>query len=474
MTKGSGVHADVAVIGNGAIGTYTAMAISRELPSLSVALIGPTSRPRSASVAAGAMANVYAEVEKTWSDDSSWTDAQIRIGCKAREMWRSFFAETEATHLITAEDTYVFLKREASSFERANFEAMLHYVEADQAGHPVDGKAAPIALAVDVEMGVILEREFGFDSLGTLSHTTAVAVSQGVQVVDATVESVQILADGTELQLSTGQQFRCDRAVIAAGAQTGSLLGQFGLMQMLQGVGSAISMNASSVLDPISTHVIRTVNRGGAQCGLHTVPGQDGRAYLGAGNYITAPGPADHRIETIRYLFDQFEREILGLSAAYPVTGTFRLGMRPRSLDGYPMIGTLREAPRIFVATATNRVGYCWAPAMGEAAVNWLAADSPFQGVPELERFAPDRKPIPFGTRDEALTYFVESRIGAAMEHSLVADDVADLDARRAELHSLGQKLMDDVGLVPSESTGAMAISPDNWTALAELSREVC
>jgi hypothetical protein len=126
------------------------------------------------------------------------------------------------------------------------------------------------------------------------------------------------------------------------------------------------------------------------------------------------------------------------------------------------------------VATATNRVGYCWAPAMAEAAVNWLAADSPFRSVPELERFAPDRQPIPFGTRDDALTYFVESRIGAAMEHSLVADDAADLDARRAELHSLGQRLMDDVGLVPGESTGAMAISPDNWTALAELSREVC
>lgn len=465
---------DVAVVGNGALGSYAAAAISRALPSLSVALVGSCQRPGSASAAAGAMANVYAEIETCWSGDDSWMERQIRIGVQARNMWRDFFNETNSQNLITAEDTYVYLKRDSSPFERSNFEAMVNYMQQDKAGSVVSESSAPLRISIDTESGVILRGEFGFAAYETLRHMTEIGKHQGVRLIDSEVIQIENTSSDTVLVLTNGEQLRSRLVVVAAGAQTFSLLEPLGVLPMLQGVGSAISLNSSDVLAPLRTHVVRTVNRGGAQCGLHTVPGRDGGIYLGAGNYITSPGPADHRIETIRYLFDQFEREMLGPSAAYAVTGRFKLGNRPRSIDGYPMIGPLSQAPTIFVATATNRVGFCWAPAIAEATVSWVRGGSPFTAVKDLEGFLPDRAPLPFSTAEQALNYFVESRIGAALEHSLVGNDVGQLHIRREELRTLGEKLFNEVGTVQTEAGADMALNPDNWTALADISRQIC
>ena len=73
---------------------------------------------------------------------------------------------------------------------------------------------------------------------------------------------------------------------------------------MLQGVGSAIILHEPKKLPKsFNRYVIRTVNRGGAQCGLHTVPRSNDTLYLGAGNYISPPGEKTHRLETIRIFY---------------------------------------------------------------------------------------------------------------------------------------------------------------------------
>jgi len=38
----------------------------------------------------------------------------------------------------------------------------------------------------------------------------------------------------------------------------------------------------------------------------------DGKLYLGAGNYITKSSKPYHRFETIKYLFNLFEEEMIG------------------------------------------------------------------------------------------------------------------------------------------------------------------
>lgn len=54
---------NLVIIGNGILGTLSAIEIKRKYPKLKVQIIGNKKRPYSASTGAGAMANVYAEIE---------------------------------------------------------------------------------------------------------------------------------------------------------------------------------------------------------------------------------------------------------------------------------------------------------------------------------------------------------------------------------------------------------------------------
>ena len=44
------------------------------------------------------------------------------------------------------------------------------------------------------------------------------------------------------------------------------------------------------------------------------------------------------------------EKDLIGLQQTYPITGTTLLGSRPRSFDGFPLIGELESDNNIFLA----------------------------------------------------------------------------------------------------------------------------
>ena len=221
--------------------------------------------------------------------------------------------------------------------------------------------------------------------------------------------------------------------------------------------------NSTKELKRYKRNVIRTVNRGGAQCGIHLVPRSDGTLYLGAGNYVASPGESPHRIETIRYLFDKVETDILGKEIAYDLTGTVIKGYRPRALDGFPLIGPVKKNDKIFVATATNRVGLTWAPEIAEQIVDWALGNT---GSEDFKDWRPDRKLISFGSPTKAKEYFVSSRIGAALEHGLVGNNPIDLGDKAIALQKISEELhlqsTNLVGLDPKQES----INPDNWNAI--------
>ena len=63
------MHFDFLIIGNGSIGLSVCFALTKENPNLNIGLIGPKHRMFSASKAAGAMINVFAEQETDFLDD---------------------------------------------------------------------------------------------------------------------------------------------------------------------------------------------------------------------------------------------------------------------------------------------------------------------------------------------------------------------------------------------------------------------
>ena len=62
---------DVVIIGNGILGTTLSLELEKLDKNLKVCIIGPSSKFGSASVASGAMINVFAEIEKDFLINSN-------------------------------------------------------------------------------------------------------------------------------------------------------------------------------------------------------------------------------------------------------------------------------------------------------------------------------------------------------------------------------------------------------------------
>ena len=83
----------IVVIGNGAIGTLTSIELQSKFENHEVTLIGNKDRNLSASTAAGAMANVYAEMEHATGEQEKINLKYLKIHtrghCEQRGEWIS-------------------------------------------------------------------------------------------------------------------------------------------------------------------------------------------------------------------------------------------------------------------------------------------------------------------------------------------------------------------------------------------------
>lgn len=363
---------DLTVIGNGVIGSLTALMAAKA--GMKVALCGPYARPGSASLAAGAMLNVYGEIDGPLDD---YGRRKLDIGTRAIAMWRRMLPE----HVFVADRTEVYLKNGAGELERKCFEAI--------AGEFGQGGPSLRTIALHGEPAVSTPALFKW-------------------LDDELRQNLRLLPNNS---WQAGPMSTAPKTVYCAGAFTTKAMGPLGkyLLPLFFGVGTAMVISDMSINIPERT-VVRTPNRGNT-CGLHVVPRGDGSWYVGAGSYI-AEGPTEgYRIETLSYL-QRCLNEDLGADTWRAFIEPVK-GYRPMSFDGKPMLGTLREHPDVYVATGTKRDGLTYAPVIAEEIVNW-ALDRPtdiFKG------WEPDRKPISFGERGDAVRAYADNRLAAMAEH---------------------------------------------------------
>ena len=248
--------------------------------------------------------------------------------------------------------------------------------------------------------------------------------------------------------------------VVAAGSQTSNLFLGEKLLPMLQGVGTAILIEPSANTSLLGKTVVRTVNRGGAQCGFHLVPRSDNGIYLGAGNYVTKPGNSHFRLDTIKYLLSIVEEELVNRDFVYSLTGDFVLGNRPRSVDGFPMFGPISTNDSIYVATGTNRAGLTWAPFIADEIINWFVNRKQNDLIKE---WAPDRSPISYGNKDAAINYYKNSRLSNALEHKLITPE--QTETKLEELENTAVELRSNISEKYSFSED-FNLNPDSWGPL--------
>ena len=452
---------DLVVVGNGSIGTMAAIRAAVAHPNWSVVVIGETARPYSASTAAGAMANVYAEIEALSGEQKKYADKLLALGQISSSKWKVFLGTTGGSSVVTAEETLVVLKKNAYSFEEANFAAMTEVVLGDGVGNLETPNVLEYFAGDRCQMfdsALRIKGEFAMDSHQLMDHLDNVSKGLGIMHLDSKVSLVN--PSDTEVNLVDGRRVRARRIVVAAGAFTQTLFGsEAGLLDMFQGEGLALHVEKMPGGSRRPVEVVRTVNRGGAQCGVHLVPVGDNGLYIGAGNTVAEVGEPNIRFETVSYLLRAAETEFLGRDLGYQLKGNIRLGLRPRSLDGFPMIGPLSQWPEVFIATATNRAGLTWAPEIADFVVAWLDD----KDVPEyLEGWNPDRKAFFLGESSVLAEHYVESRVGNAVEHRVVEKNLEGIALARGQFREVAERyLANETGKYDPRT-----VNVDNWASV--------
>lgn len=458
---------DLIVIGNGIIGSLCALNIKLKYPKLKIALIGKTDRPFSASTGAGAMANVYAEIEKGPFKDHNEA-RYLQIGLSARQKWINILNEIKIQKkVITAKDTIVFLKKTSSAFEEFNYSNMQEVSTLDKCAQKLNKKEIKSIFPdtfKNISDATKLKGEFALCTKSLFFYLDKFMHEKNIELIDDQASQVNLISQNTLEIVINGQKkvVKSKKLIVAAGPSSANLFNKnFKIIPMLQGVGSAIILNKLKVLPKsFSKYVIRTVNRGGAQCGLHTVPRANDTLYLGAGNYISKPGKKNHRLETIRYLYDLFTNELVGKKNSYSLLGDLSIGYRPRTIDGYPSIGCHNKYQNIFFATGTNRVGLTWAPEISNEASNWYfekETSDLFKG------WHPNRKLIAYGNSEECIDYFVNSRISAGLEHNnFNLSDIKKMKLHFKKLATIQLKMI-------NKKYHGVNLNPDNWQSLLDI-----
>ena len=457
----------VAVVGNGSLGLMAAIDVKKNFPDAEITVVGPTDRQFAASTAAGAMANVYAEMEHTSSFLTQVNERYLEMGKIGSRGWLDFLEETVGNHCITSNDTFVYLQKNASNFEQLNFQAVNKYANADNVLQELSKAEIehtfPANSNKNIERAIRIIGEFSISVDALFSHLDVLVTKNKIKVINTKIDRVKLSEMEIETQDGT---FKFDRIIVTAGAHSKLLLENSSVLTLFQGVGVAMLINPVKNLEmnKLKKGVFRSVNRGGAQCGIHLVPREDGKFYLGAGNYVSSIQQPTIRLDTVRYLLSTLEKDLVGRECAYELTGEFKVGLRPRSLDGFPMIGPLETNPKIFVATGTNRAGLTWAPFISGEIVKWLKES---ERSHLIEGWHPERNPIPFGSKEEGIDYFVQSRISNSFEHGLIDRKVSnhELDTKLEEFKRTANLLAQQVSTALGLSS-SVTVNPDNWAAI--------
>jgi glycine oxidase len=404
-------QADILIIGNGALGLFLAEELATRGVG-SVAVVGPRERETGASQAAGAMLGCFGEVT-TETLRTAPGRAKFEMTRSAHRLWPEVLQRLETgaaaaqAPLRVAQDSYLILNTRGW-LDSANFAAIVsalgdygERVEEVDPGEITGYRPRPDQRAL---RALHLPSEGAVDSRRVLAAVEARITSAGFTLADQTAEAL-LAADGQicGARLADGSQIESGTVVVAAGASSEAL------MRMVPAVpepmpifaGRGFAAVGRRVIGTPFESVIRTPNRAFA-CGLHLVPLGEGREYLGATNGVFRAPAATTSLHDVHFLA-QCAMQQLDEAIGMHEIEQWRVGNRPVTLDGFPLIGW-SGFPGLYLMTGTYRDGFHCAPLLAAHAANEL------QGKDGLidPMFAAARTLIPTRTIEQSIDEYAQ------------------------------------------------------------------
>lgn len=416
---------DVCVIGNGVLGLSTARALVLENPKLRVAVIGPAPRLRGASGAAGAMLGCFGEVTHKLTT-SPFGKVKIDLAFRATGMWprwiESLNAELPADmHLRPDMGTFIINNNKSGTIEDANYAAIIATLNQYQARWeevvPADIPGLDPADDGRPLRAIFVPGEGSLDSGRLLAALTEVHQrSSSVTLYDDEVARLELdesRVHGVVLS-SDGTRIEAPIVVLAAGIASQPLLDQHPWLarripRVFAGGGNSVVIDTDQDVCP---HTVRTPNRAFA-CGLHQVPRGKQRAYLGATNHITLRPFERANASDMHFLLEcAMEQLHQGYQSARLVS--WQAGNRPVPVDGCPIIGKT-SVDGLWLLTGTYRDGLHLSPLLTQSIASEIQGGKPLFDHP----FTPERKPLPFYSREEAIEAAVAHYTAVGYEHKM-------------------------------------------------------
>ncbi len=458
------------IIGNGILALTIAFRLSRRAAAGDrISIIGKRERTGSATLAAGAMLNSFAEIE-SGSLDSELDLYRFELGHLATKMWPKFEQE-----LISAAGdclphgcrkcqgfqgggcvdcgTYVVNNTAADDLDDENFDAILAALRDFNEPHElVSPKDIPNYLPDQrhrATRALYIHNEGWFNPRLMVEKLDAIlARDHRITFVEAHVAKLeQVNGAIASAVLEDGRRIEGDHFVVAAGASVSALMDNsklgIELQRIFYGVGVSIEIRSP---DNPHTKCIRTPNRGLA-CGIYSVPyisaDCNDHILLGASNFMS-PTPYPYgRITSVESLL-QAGMEQINRNFYRADLVRVNVGWRPTSQDTYPMIGKT-SIPNLIVASGTKRDGFHMSPLLSEyvaAMVHGETVDKRF------EVFSPERKPIRSLTRTQAINKATRHLTSAAYQHGFTPSKSRMPDQVEKMFRDDLEKLHDQVGAI--------------------------
>jgi glycine/D-amino acid oxidase-like deaminating enzyme len=440
---------------------------------LTLAVIGPAARTGAATVTAGAMINVWAEMAAGQFDNPALAE-RAELTIRAMDLWDSLcteLSEFSERPLKVTWGTYLINNSLGSPHETRTVDYIIETMRQRGVEHRIcatneipwlnpepQGQITRIVKLPDGRIDPRLVLQAYEKCLAaadvTLLNDVAVKVDIG--------STVRRLLGGGEKQvtLSDGSELHGKHLVFANGSFAQSLIDQVPQLRretprLVWGVGSALDISLPPWIHKYGgldrrifdiDSVVRTVDRGGA-CGVHLVPYGNGEYYLGASSGVWFEPEYKARVHAIHVLLRSLVEEInqAFFFATLDIRGP---GYRPTTVDTFPLLGE-SHIEGIWFANGTKRDGFTCSPYICRELARAILG-----GRSELPaRFTPSRKLISYKNRQLALDDSVTADFGGEAQHGLILPPYAVQpyrDAKRVKAEKVYDKRgITDFGIHP-------------------------
>lgn len=461
---------DVIVIGNGILGLSLAYFLKKFNPSVSVALVGSKKREGCATLAAGAMINLWAEITPGQFENPALAD-RFELARLGAELWDNFaleIANLSGDDIKIKKGTYLLRTLRSTELEDKNFA----YIKDSMKKFNVEHRsvcASELKWLKPSQCSRTLEAVWlpdgRVDTRKVISSLDSILSYLKVDVYESNASDVSptnlIRRSDTKVTLEDGTKILGRDVVLANGAYAQKLIDKIPSIKkvtprLLYGIGSGADLSFSSwtkkwcdIGEIVNLDaVVRTTDRGGA-CGVHIVPhDQPGSFYAGASSLSSVvEDDINPRLASVHILLESVMYEVN--RSLFHAGVTLRSnGYRPTSADCFPLIGQT-SVPNIWMLNGTKRDGFTMAPHIAqELAKSILGMDS---NLPK--RFQPTRKLISYKTKEVAIKDAELMYIGADYTHGgRVATYMADqyLEMRNKVISSVYKtRGIDNFGIHP-------------------------